>query len=434
MQTTRVLFVTLPLIFWLSACSGQGLTPSAARSSAASSQQARTDSKGYQLVYGFPGGAGGSDPLNSLTFVNGVAYGTTYAGGDTSGCNCGTVFAGTNVTYTFKGVASQDGAGPRGDLLLVGKKLYGVTSSGGQDGGVCANNPAGAGCGTVFEIDASGSEHIVYRFQGGKDGEAPVAGLVSFKGVLYGVTAWGGTSTTCISGEPSGCGVVFAIDSSGHENVIYRFQGGSDGAYPLRGLTVFKGAMYGTTGIGGGACSYGPGCGTVFRITPSGDESVLYAFKGGRDGLSPESRLIAVNGFFYGTTLMGGCPRKCGSADGYGMIFKLSLSGNETILHRFHKWEQGYKGTVQGPYNPAGDLVFIDSKLFGTTSTGGCFTCEGTIYSMTLNGTFTILSKFDLGNVADPQGLTLEPSTHALFGVARGGGSSGNGGIFEYQL
>ncbi|MGA7355225.1 MAG: hypothetical protein WBW76_07330 [Candidatus Cybelea sp.] len=162
------------------------------------------DSKGYELIYSFPSGAGGSDPLNSLTFVDGVAYGTTYAGGDVSGCNCGAVFACMTIIYTFKGVASQDGDGPRGDLLLVGKKLYGITGSGGQNGGVCASNPVGAGCGTVFAIDTSGNEQIVYRFKGGKDGEAPVAGLVYRDGVLYGVTAWGGVSTTCTSGAPSG--------------------------------------------------------------------------------------------------------------------------------------------------------------------------------------------------------------------------------------
>jgi uncharacterized repeat protein (TIGR03803 family) len=436
MQMTRFFFVALGSLFALAACSWQGLAPPGGQIVPGNSQHALGNSKGYQLIYSFPGGAGGSDPLNSLTFVDGVAYGTTYAGGDVSGCNCGAVFAGTTIIYTFKGVASQDGNGPRGDLLLVGKKLYGITGSGGRNDGVCASNPAGAGCGTVFEIDTSGNEHVVYRFKGGKDGEAPVAGLVSLDGVLYGVTAWGGVSTTCTTDTPSGCGVVFAIDSSGHEKVIDRFKGGSDGAYPLKGLTVFKGTLYGTTGNGGGACPYGPGCGTVFRVAPSGRESVLYAFKGGSDGFTPEGRLIAVDGSLYGSTYLGGCAHKCPASNGFGTIFKLSLSGSKTIVYRFRHWERGYKGTEPAAHNPAGDLVFLDNKLFGTTSTGGCFACEGTIYSATLGGTFKVLTKFGAtsGNVQDPQGLALKPSTHALFGAARGGGSSGNGGIFQYLL
>lgn len=400
----------------------------------AASHNPPEDSKGYKQIYSFPGGAGGSDPLNSLTFFKGVAYGTTYAGGDVSGCNCGTVFAGTKAIYAFQGIASGDGAGPRGDLLAVGKELYGVTSSGGRDDGVCASNPAGAGCGAVFEIDTSGNEHIVYRFKGGKDGEAPVAGLVSVNGVLYGVTAWGGVDGTCESSAPSGCGVVFAIDSSGHEKVIYRFKGGSDGAYPLRGLTAAKGAMYGTTGSGGAACPYSSGCGTVFRVAPSGLESVIYAFKSGSDGFSPQGRLIAVKGFLYGTTFMGGCAKSCGSSAGFGTIFKLSFSGTETIVHRFRQWQRGHKGTEPAAHNPAGDVVFLDDKLFGTTAAGGCFACEGTIYSTTLDGGFKVLTKFDSasGNLQDPQGLTLKPSTHSLFGSARAGGSSGNGGTFQY--
>ena len=389
--------------------------------------------QGYKLIYSFPGGAGGSDPVNSLTFVNGIAFGTTNSGGDVSGCNCGVVFASGKVIYNFKGAASQDGGGPTGDLLLVGKTLYGTTNSGGMTRGVCASNPAGAGCGTVFAADTAGHERVVYRFKGGKDGEAPVGGLVVRKGVLYGATAWGGTGTTCTSGTPPGCGVIFAIDLSGHEKVLHRFTGGPDGAYQLRGLFFLSGALYGTTFNGGASCPYGPGCGTVFRITPSGDESIIYAFKGGSDGMFPLAPLIGVHGLLYGTTTVGGCSRKCGSSEGYGTIFKMSASGNETILYRFPHYIKGQKGQP-GPEQPAGTLVLLNNRLFGTTQAGGCFACEGTIYSVTLKGRVTILYAFTSGsgNGQDPGGLTIEPSTQTLYGSTRGGGSSGNGTIFSY--
>ena len=90
--------------------------------------------KGYKLLYSFPRGAGGTEPTNGLTFVNGTAFGTAYSGGDVSGCNCGVIFAAGKTIYTFKGGTSKDGSGPTGDLLLVGKNLYGTTDTGGLTG------------------------------------------------------------------------------------------------------------------------------------------------------------------------------------------------------------------------------------------------------------------------------------------------------------
>ena len=237
--------------------------------------------EGYKLIYTFPGGAGGADPLAPPTFVDGVAFGATYSGGDVSGCNCGTVFANGKVIYNFKGASSGDGAYPTGAFLLVGKELYGVTFQGGRSKGVCTSGSV-HGCGTIFAIDAKGNERVIYRFKGGSDGEAPVSALISQNGVLYGVTAKGGTNGACSDGLP-GCGVVFSVDSSGHEKVIYRFKGGTDGALPSAGLLVVKGQLYGTTATGGGDCPASTsGCGTVFRMTPSGSEKLFTRLKAGK--------------------------------------------------------------------------------------------------------------------------------------------------------
>ncbi|MGB8908214.1 MAG: choice-of-anchor tandem repeat GloVer-containing protein, partial [Candidatus Cybelea sp.] len=298
----------------LTACSWQGATP--AQSGARNSVIDPTASgEGYKLIYAFPGGAGGADPIAPPTFVGGVAFGATYSGGDVSGCNCGTVFANGKVIYNFKGASSGDGAYPTGAFLLVGKELYGVTLQGGRPNGVCTSGNI-RGCGTILAIDAKGNERVIYRFKGGSDGEAPVGALVSKNGVLYGVTAKGGTNGTCSDGLP-GCGVVFSVDSSGHEKVIYRFKGGTDGALPSTGLLVVKGQLYGTTATGGGDCpSSTSGCGTVFRMTPSGSEKIIHAFKGGEDGQYPNSALILANDSLYGTTGFGGCPRACGPSGG----------------------------------------------------------------------------------------------------------------------
>lgn len=435
MQTSRLLFVAL-VAFGLSACSWQTLTPPTGESVAGNpAMRMAADGPGYKLIYSFPGGAAGAQPTNGVTFVNGVAFGTAFSGGDVSGCNCGVIFTGAGkVIYTFQGGTTEDGSGPTGDLLLVGKELYGTTGTGGLTAGVCAGTQySRPGCGTVFEVDTSGNERVVYRFKGGKDGSHPVAGLVYHAGFLYGATAVGGTA--CSTSNPYGCGTIFALDSSGHEKVIYRFKGGPDGYYPAQGLIAMNGAMYGMTMFGGGACPYAPGCGTVFRITHSGHESVLYTFKGEHDGMAPFARLIAVHGFLYGTTAFGGCLHKCPSYfGGFGTIFKLSPSGIETVLHRFHHWAKGERRREPGAMNPIGDLVFLNNQIYGTTNSGGCLTCAGSIYSVTLKGAVKILFLFNAvsGGAKQPEGLTLKPSTNTLFGNAQFGGAANKGAIYRY--
>ena len=89
------------------------------------------------------------------------------------------------------------------------------------------------------------------------DGKNPSGGLVVVNGVLYGVTLSVGGSY--------GAGTVFALTTGGAETVLYSFKGpskGPDGAYPMDRLTLFRGALYGTTQNGG---AYGDG--TVFALT-----------------------------------------------------------------------------------------------------------------------------------------------------------------------
>src|ERR1700677_3101816 len=117
---------------------------------------------------------------------------------------------------------------------------------------------------------------VVYSFTGGKDGGNPLDGVIAGSGgTLYATTNAGGAS---------GNGTVFEISKSGEESVLYSFAGGSDGANPTGGLIFDKaGNLYGTTSAGGGVAN----AGTIFEITAAGQEEVLYAFPAGSNGASP---------------------------------------------------------------------------------------------------------------------------------------------------
>src|SRR5271157_4984795 len=98
---------------------------------------------------------------------------------------------------------------------------------------------------------------VLYTFTGSPDGAFPVAGLVrDAQGNLYGTTQGGGAR---------GAGTVFKVDTTGKETVLYSFTGGADGAYPGAGLLRdAQGNLYGTTVYGGDlACTNG--CGTGSR-------------------------------------------------------------------------------------------------------------------------------------------------------------------------
>ena len=111
--------------------------------------------------------------------------------------------------------------------------------------------------------------------------------------------------------------------STGAESVLYRFKGGKDGAKPSAGLIDVSGELYGPTTAGGGSGCGGGGCGTIYAVnSSSGTESVSYRFKGKTDGASPESTLTDLSGTFYGATYDGG-GTGCGG-NGCGTIFEVT--------------------------------------------------------------------------------------------------------------
>ncbi|MBV8197534.1 MAG: hypothetical protein JO263_05340 [Candidatus Eremiobacteraeota bacterium] len=330
-----------------------------------------------RVLYRFRGGSDGSDPLSGLLDVNGTLYGTTARGGSS---NAGTVYSvstsGTeNVLYAFKG--GSDGVQPDASVIDVRGTLYGTTSQGGGTG--CAHYGI-VGCGTVFSLTTSGQETVLHRFAGGSDGAQPIAELIDVKGVLYGTTFAGDSCKYY-----RGCGTVYSITRSGAEKVLYGFQGYSDGAYPGSGLINVNGMLYGTT-IGGGQigsnCIYNA-CGTVYQISTTGAEQVVYRFKDGSDGASPWADLLEVNGVLYGTTAEGGDGRGyCYNGGGNcGTVYSVTLAGVEKVLYAF-------QGSSDGE-NPVSPLIDVNGSLYGTTLVGGdhdvCCTIYGygTVFALT---------------------------------------------------
>jgi uncharacterized repeat protein (TIGR03803 family) len=283
----------------------------------------------------------------------GNLYGTTRAGG--TGCGayggCGTVFkldarGRETVVYGFSG--SPDGEGPYSGLVGDGTgNFYGTTVAGGEFGG-----------GTIFEVSKTGIETVLYSLDG--KAEMPFKGLVrNATGSLYGT-----------SPDGFGFGVVFKLDANGAYAELYDFSGGADGGKPLASLVLDSvGSLYGTTQEGGiaGSCG-GVGCGLVFKLDMSGKETVLYSFTGGADGSVPVARVLRDGaGNLYGTTEYGG-------RFGYGTVFKLSKNGRETVLYSF-------SDGVDGGLPRAGVTRDADGNLYGTTFEGGAFG-QGTVFKL----------------------------------------------------
>lgn len=328
-----------------------------------------TSSGAEDVIYKFKGGTDGAEPNGGLIAIDGALYGTTSAGG--TGCprstyaGCGTVFAVTlsgreRVIYRFKG--GTDGIGPSGGLLGLGGHLYGVTSSGGTSG-TCAASSGNTGCGTVFTIDTTGNERVIYRFRGGSDGAQPNAPLLPVGEKLYGTTyLGGGVGNSC----NSDCGTLFAVTTDGREKVLHRFSGGSDGANPASGLIDIDGLLYGTTSAGGiNKCEVG--CGTVFKATTSGAQSVIYSFKGPPDASSPDGAFVIDHHLLYGTSLSGG--QSCLYWDS-GTIFDVSTAGDERVDYTF---------PCNSVWGPTPTLLQLGKALYGTTSFGK----GGTVFAFT---------------------------------------------------
>jgi uncharacterized repeat protein (TIGR03803 family) len=412
------------------------------------------------LLYSFS--ANGIIPFGGLIEDSkGAFYGMTQGGGS-SGCGgngCGTVYkltpAGSGYTesvlYTFSGLS--DGALPLFGSLIADKSgaLYGTTQYGGTSIN-CSGPNQPTGCGVVFKLTPSGTsytESVLYSFKSGKDGAYPLSGLIAEKsGALYGTTSQGGngSASNCpAGGGTGGCGTIFKLTPSGKtykESLVYTFEGGSDGAYPDGALIAdSKGALYTTTELGGGGpCSVAGvlGCGSVVKLTPSGKafkESLLHSFENSPDGAFPYDTLVldSKTGAFFGTTINGGA-NAC-SGYGCGTIFRLTPSGNgysESVLHSFN----GTNGAL-----PVAGLIIDGDSLYGGTIYGGNEACSfsnipgcGAIFSIKPTGAgFKVVYDF-AGSSNDGAGVYSAPILGAngkLYGTTFVGGVGNAGSIYQ---
>jgi uncharacterized repeat protein (TIGR03803 family) len=379
-------------------------------------------SPSIRSVYVFTGPPDGALPDAGLTNVNGIPYGTTLAGGTECGSSvypgegCGTIFAVAapgleRVVYRFQGGA--DGYFPEADLLDVNNTLYGTTHWGGS----------ACGCGTIFAITSSGKKLWTYGFgtYSASDGSQPEAGLIDVNGVLFGSTLAGGTGCNV------GCGTIFAATSNGLESVIYRFHGGSDGANPYAGLINVNGTLYGTTYSGGGRSQCSTGCGTIYSTTTSGSEEVLWRFAGGTDGAHPYAGLINVNGTLYGTTFFGGSSSQCPS--GCGTIFALTTNGRTHLYSVIYRFQGGSDGS-----NPYAGLINVNATLYGTTRYGGAHDA-GTVFSVTLpSDTEKVIYAFQGGDDGANPNAPLLKIKRRLYGTTESGGANlHKGNIFSLR-
>ena len=312
----------------------------------------KLDTRNTETVLHSFTGSDGAVPHGGLVRDSaGNLYGTTSSGGASG---LGTVFkidtsGRETVLHSFGG--SPDGAQPYAGLVMDNAgNLYGTTENGGA-----------SGFGTVFKVDNTGTESVLHSFAGGSsDGADPTARVIlDANGNLYGTTFMGGSN---------GRGTVFELDTTNTETVLYNFTGGADGANPFGGLTRDQnGTLYGTAEIGGSKSGRSSshignlGCcrGVVFSLSGT-SENVLYSFTGGRDGGTPAADLLLHNGALYGTTLSGG-PGHRGTA--FSVIV---ATGEETVLH-------GFTGGRDGGGPHAGLLINATGVLYGTAEKGGRF-------------------------------------------------------------
>ncbi len=375
----------------------------------------------FTVLHTFPAFSGdGIFPYSPLSLdARGRLYGTTFQGGDV-GSGFGTVFemsksGDDTILFNFN-YYSGVGAFPTQPLLRTADgTIYGTAAAG------------NGGSGVVFKLSPKGEETILYNFEGGQNSNPKIASsgvIMDAAGNLYGVTLSGGHSA-CNKNRPPYCGTVYKLDPKGKLTVLHSFTGGSDGAAPAGNLIMDKaGNLYGVTLFGGdSSCPLliqgVPGCGVIFKMDPTGKETVLYKFKGGKDGAAPTAGsglLMDAAGNLYGTAEFGGefgqaCEVGQGQDNyGCGTVFKLASDGTFTVLHEFSN--DGSEGVT-----PNGGLVSDPSgNLYGTTSEESLVEgIGGTVFKLSPAGKLTVLYSFE-GQTDSPTAGLVRDSSGNLYG------------------
>ena len=369
-------------------------------------QSGAADSAHETVLHRFTGSKkDGAAPISGLVKLGTRFYGTSGGGGSHGK---GTVFSiapngtGFSVVYSFKG--GQDGSGSDAGLTVIGNTLYGITASGGA-----------SGKGTVFSVTPAGAFSTLYSFKGGNaDGAQPLAALTNLRGTLYGTTSSGGSANNGTA-ACTNCGTIFSITTAGKEKTLYFFGAkANDGIMPDSHLVFVGGTFYGTTASGGPGSVTGNG--TIFSVTPSGKEAVVYALKDADGSCTFGCTLAKLGGTLYGTATLGGKNR-------VGSIFSITTGGAFTTLYSASTKDKN--GGV-----PVGALTDANGLLYGTMSAGSPGG-NGTVFSMTTAGKVTTIYMFAGGSDgAKPQSrLTL--LGNALYGTTAQGGGDNAGTVYS---
>ena len=370
----------------------------------------------FKVIHSFTGGGDGANPSAGLTIRAGNLYGTAYNGGNGNGAVYEITRLGENWVTIPLSIFSAGGAHPRARVVFgPDGHLYGTTSAGGRYGqgtafklippltvcktancfwveeelhqfgnggffpgygdlafdqqGDIYSTTEGAGnfiWGVVYQLQHSSNweERDIHLFQFfpccGPGGGVPESGVIfDNNGNLFGTTTRGGLYDNCYEK----CGTAFELTYPGWgETVAYNFQNGSDGSYPIAGLTFDNaGNLFGATSDGGMA-----GGGTVFQLSPSGNAwtfTLLYSLSGtpGQNCGPWGSLTIDAAGNLYGTT-------RCDGAHNLGNVFKLGKTENGWAYSSLHDFTGGNDGA-----NPISNVTIDpnNGSLYGTASAGG---------------------------------------------------------------
>ena len=362
------------------------------------------DAQTLEVMHQFEGIPGANPYFTNFCESGGKIYGTTSAGGK---FELGTIFSFDTASKTFERLFDFDGtntgSNPRGGLMLASNgKLYGMAQQGG------ANN-----FGVVYEFDINSKTITNYMaLDGGNLGGNPSGRFTEAgNGKLYAMTYQGGSNNE---------GTIIEYDIANDTiKKIFDFDGNTNGRNPFGSfLALSNGNLMGVT-YQGGIYNFG----ILFELNPSNAAlNVIHDFNGSVTGSNPYSTpSIGPNGNLFTMTYLGG-------ANNFGTLVEYDFVNDTVIKHiDFNSSQNGR--------NPFGDLITINSELYGMTPFGGSRN-SGVIFKYDPSGkTFTKLHDVQGGeNGRIPFGSLFHASNDKLYSCTNQGGISNSGILFSYDL
>src|SRR5580704_12983808 len=348
-------------------------------------------------IYKFSSGTNPNLPVGVMAQgQDGDFYGITQSGGGIA--NLGVIYkisSGGAITSLYP-MAQSDGTTCTGLNLGTDGNFYGTCKNGGT------NN-----YGTLFKVTSAGVLTVLHNFaaQGStSDGCIPYAPPIqATNGDFYGTTAFCGADNY---------GTVYKLTLAGAYTMLYSFQGPpNDTVLPLG---LFEGTDGNLWGVGNGWIISGGG---IFKITLAGKESLVYTFQpnadgGYLDGEGPDANLIqGSNGDFYGTTEEGGSANE-------GTIFSLTESGTETVLYSFPNQTDGAYPSLPLTQAPNGLLFGAATDCAG----GGC--SQAGLFDITTKGAYKSVYLYPLvcSNCGQPFAPLLLSTNGTFYSTTEQGG------------